>query len=217
MPEDLRIALAPTVPSLTMRDLLAVIFRQRKAASITFAVTFLAIVSYGLLAPSYQSEMRVLLRRGRVDPAVTPTPSQGEFERLAVTEEEVNSEAELLQDDEILRTVVQKASLISEGRSWFWNLAGDNDDRRLARAVRRVGKRLTVEPVHKAALISVGYESTDPEQAARVLRNLASAYLERHHQVHRPSGEFNFFDQQVMQSRRSLEGSRTPAYGVHAG
>ena len=205
MPEDLRIALTPPVPSPTMRDLLAVIFRQRRAASITFALTFIAIAIYGWLAPSYQSEMRVMLRRGRVDPAVTPTPSQGEFERLAVTEEEVNSEAELLQDDEILRTVVQKAGLISEGRSWFWNLAGDNDDRRLARAIRKVGKRLTVEPMHKAALISIRYDSPDPEQAAGVLRNLATAYLERHHQVHRPSGEFDFFDQQVTQSRRGLE------------
>jgi len=205
MPEDLRIASRSPVSSPTMRDLLAVIFRQRRVALITFVLTFLAVVTYGLLVPSYQSEMKVILRRGRIDPAVTPTPSQVEFERLGVTEEEVNSEAELLQDDEILRTVVQNAGLISEGRSWFWSLAGDNDGRRLARAVRRVSKRLTVETVHKAALINVNYKSSDPEQAASVLQTLASAYLERHHHVHRPSGEFNFFDQQVVQSRRSLE------------
>jgi uncharacterized protein involved in exopolysaccharide biosynthesis len=195
------------MPSPTMRDLMAVIFRQRKVVLLTFLGTFLAIVAYGFLAPSYQSDMKVILRRGRVDPVVTPTPSRGEFERLAVTEEEVNSEAELLRDNEILRTVVQTTGLISEGRSWFWNLAGDNDDRRLARAVRRVSKRLTVEPVRKAALIGVSYKSSDPEQAASVLRSLANAYLERHHQVHRPSGEFNFFDQQVMQSHRNLEAS----------
>ncbi|MGA8153270.1 MAG: hypothetical protein WB952_20120 [Terriglobales bacterium] len=205
MPEDLRIALTSRVPSPTMRDLLAVIFRHRKAVLATFLLTFAAIVAYGFFAPSYQSEMRVILRRGRIDPVVTPTPSQGEFERPTVSEEEVNSEAELLQDDEILRSVVQNAGLISEGRSWFWNLAGDNDDRRLARAVRRVSKRLTVEPLRKAALIAVRYRSSDPEQAASLLRSLASAYLERHHQVQRPSGEFNFFDQQVTQSRRSLQ------------
>jgi len=188
-----------------MRDLLAVIFRHRRAALITFAVTFLAIATFGFLAPTYQSEMRVLVRRGRVDPAIAPTPSQGEFERLGVTEEEVNSEAELLQDDEILRTVIQNNGLLSEGRSWFWNLAGDNDDRRLARAVRRVSKHLTVEPLHKAALISVSYESSKPDEAARLLQSLARVYLERHHQVHRPSGEFSFFDQQVRQSRQNLE------------
>jgi uncharacterized protein involved in exopolysaccharide biosynthesis len=38
-----------------------------------------------------------------------------------------------------------------------------------------------------------------------VLRALGAAYIERHHQVHRPSGAFAFFDQQVAQSRSSLE------------
>ncbi len=189
-----------------MRDLLAVIFRQRRLTLITFAVALVVILAYRLIAPGYESEMKVLLRRGRVDPVVAPTPSQAELIRQGVTEEEVNSEAELLHDDEILRTVVQRAGLASEGSSWFWSLVGDDDaEKRLARAVRRVDRRLTVEPIRKTALITVSYESSDPEQAARVLRSLADAYLERHHQVHRASGEFGFFDQQVTQSRHSLE------------
>ena len=76
---------------------------------------FFAIVLYGLIAPPYRSEMKVLVRRGRVDPVVPSTPSQAEFEREDVTEEEMNSEVELLHDDEILRTVVRRAGLISEG------------------------------------------------------------------------------------------------------
>ena len=47
---------------------------------------------------------------------------------------------ELLHDDEILRTVVRQAGLISEGHSWFWSLSGDDEDRQLARAVRRINK-----------------------------------------------------------------------------
>jgi uncharacterized protein involved in exopolysaccharide biosynthesis len=189
-----------------MRDLLAVVFRQRRLATITFALALAVVIAYRLIAPCYQSEMKVLLRRGRVDPVVAPTPSQAELIRQGVTEEEVNSEAELLHDDQILRTVVQRAGLVSEGRSWVWSLFGDDDtEKRLARAVRRVGRRLTVEPVRKTALITVNYESSDPEQAAKVLRSLADAYLERHHQVHRASGEYSFFDQQVTESRHNLE------------
>lgn len=187
-----------------MRDLLAVIFRQRRVALIAFAVALIAIVTYRLVAPSYRSEMKVLLRRGRVDPVVAPTPSQAEFMRPGVTEEEVNSEVELLRDEEILRTVVQRAGL-SEDHSWLWSVTGENPEKRLARVVRRISQRLTVEPIRKTALISVTYESSDPEQTARVLRSLADAYLERHHQVHRASGEFGFFDQQVTQSRHNLE------------
>jgi uncharacterized protein involved in exopolysaccharide biosynthesis len=206
MPEELRlIPRSARVPSPTVRDLLAVVFRQRRPALVCFILIFLAVVLYGLIAPPYQSEMKVLVRRGRVDPVVTSTPSQAEFEREGVTEEELNSEVELLHDDEILRTVVRHAGLISEGQSWFWSLLGDNEDRQLARAVRRIDKRLTVEAVKKATLITVSYKSSDPAQAAKVLHSLAGAYLERHEQLHRPSGEFKFFDQQVVQSRSGLE------------
>ena len=206
MPEELRIIpRSARVPSPTLRDLLAVVFRQRRLALTSFVGIFLAIVLYGLIAPPYQSEMKVLVRRGRVDPVVTSTPSQAEFERESVSEEELNSEVELLHDNEILRTVVRHAGLISEGQSWFWRLFGDNEQRQLARAVRRVEKRLTVEAVKKATLITVSYKSSDPVQAAKVLHSLASAYLERHEQLHRPSGEFKFFDQQVVQARGGVE------------
>ncbi len=206
MPEELRLIPRPAqVPSPTMRDLLAVLFRQRRLVLASFIATFLAIVLYGLVAPSYQAEMRVLVRRGRLDPLVTSTPSQAGFEREEVTEEELNSEAELLHDNEILRTVVQNSGLAAEGRSWFWSLIGDSQEKQSARAVRRVSRRLTVEPVRKATLITVSYESSDPAQAAKVLHSLASAYLARHQQVRRPSGEFGFFEQQVVQSRRGLE------------
>ena len=206
MPEELRLIPRSTrVPSPTLRDLLAVVFRQRRLALFSFVAVFFAIVLYGLIAPPYQSEMKVLVRRGRVDPVVTSTPSQAEFEREGVTEEEMNSEVELLHDDEILRTVVRRAGLISEGHSWFWSLFGDNEERQLARAVRRIYKRLTVEAVKKATLITVSYKCSDPAQAANVLHSLAAAYLERHEQLHRPSGEFKFFDQQVVQSRSGLE------------
>src|SRR5271170_6190175 len=206
MPEELRIIPRSThVPSPTLRDLLAVVFRQRRLALISFAGVFGAIFLYGLIASPYKSEMKVLVRRGRVDPVVTSTPSQAEFEREGVTEEELNSEVELLHDDEILGTVVRHTGLISEGHSWFWSLFGDSEDRQLARAVRRIDKRLTVEAVKKATLITVSYKSSDPAQAANVLHSLASAYLERHEQLHRPSGEFKFFDQQVIQARSSLE------------
>jgi uncharacterized protein involved in exopolysaccharide biosynthesis len=206
MAEELKLVVSPARDhSPTMRDLLAVLFRQPRLVVISFVLVFLGVLTYGVVAPTYESEMKVLLRRGRVDPVVTSTPSQAEFERPEVTEEEVNSEVELLQDDEILTTVIEKTGLFSEGNSWFWSLIGDTPDRQLARAVRRTKKRLTVEAVRKAALITVSYDSSDAELGHKVLRGLEDAYLARHHQVHRPPGQFNFFDRQVTQSRSELQ------------
>jgi uncharacterized protein involved in exopolysaccharide biosynthesis len=186
-----------------MRDLLAVVFRQQRLALISFLVIFLAVLSYGVFTPPYRSEMKVLVRRGRIDPVVSPTPSQAEFERDEVSEEDLNSEVELLNDDEILRTVVKNSGLISEGHAW-WNIF-DTNDQHLARAVRQLSRRLTVEPVRKTTLINVSYKCSDPMKAAQVLRSLASAYLARHEQLQRPPGQFDFFDQQITQSRQALE------------
>ena len=70
------------------------------------------MLGYGVFAPSYQAHMNVLVRRGRVDPLVTPAPTPSPmFQRDEITEEELNSQVELLRDDEILRTVVQASGL----------------------------------------------------------------------------------------------------------
>jgi uncharacterized protein involved in exopolysaccharide biosynthesis len=206
MSEELSlIQLSARAPAVTMRDLLLIVFRQRRLLLVSFVATFAAVLLYGLLTPSYQAQMKVLVRRGRIDPVVTSTPTQPPLFREEVTEEELNSEVELLRDEQILHQVVKASGLASERRPWFWESATENQEVQLARAVSRMENRLKVVPVRKTALIAVTYSSSDPAQAAQVLNTLASAYLERHLLVRRPSGEFNFFEQQVAQSRRGLE------------
>jgi uncharacterized protein involved in exopolysaccharide biosynthesis len=205
MPEELRIMPRPSrQPSPTLRDFVAVFFRQERLVLSFFFGIALAAILYQLLAPGYQAEMKVLVRRGRVDPALTPMPTQPQFEREEVSEEELNSEVELLHDQEMLRTVV-KTSGLSAAPSWFGQITGESEDERTARAVRRLDRRLIVEPVRKTTLITVTYESSNPGQAAHVLKCLSAAYLERHMRVLRPAGESSFFEQQIVQSRRGLE------------
>src|SRR5215467_8611693 len=139
MAEDLKlVSRSFREPTLTLRDLVSVLCRQRRLSAIVFGLIFLGVMVYGIVAPSYQSEMKVLLKRERVDPVVAPTPSQAEFQRVELTEEEVNSEAELLQDQEILRTVAQKMDLAARERSRLRDWIGDNDDKRMARAIRHL-------------------------------------------------------------------------------
>jgi len=205
MGEELTIIRKPVVaPSPTLRDLFAVFFRQRRLGVSSFMAIFCGLVLYGIFFPSYQAHMKVLVRRGRVDAPVTATPSPSPmFQHDEITEEELNSQVELLNDDEILTKVVQASGLASQP-SWLENLLGANEEARLARAVRRMAGRLKVEPIRKSNLIEVSYSSSDPTQAAAVLRSLAGAYLERQQRVRRPSGEFGFFEQQVVLSRRGL-------------
>jgi len=206
MAEELSIVRKPApVPAPTLRDIAAVLFRQHRLWTISFGMVLLAVFLYGIFAPSYQAEMKMMIRRGRLDPVMAPTPTQTpQFPDQQISDAELNSQVELLRDEQILRTVVQSSGL-AEGQSWFEKFRGDDPDTRLARAVRKLSKRLTVEPIRKTDLIEITYSASDPESSAKVLDCLASAYLERNLQVRRPSGEMNFFEQQVLESRQKLE------------
>ncbi len=205
MPEELRlIPRSSRTPSSTRRDWLAVICRRQRLALACFAVCLLAVVLYRLLAPAYQAEMSVLVRHSPIVPVVSWAPAAARLEPLEVTEKELNSEVELLHDQEILGTVV-KAARLDLGASFFSRLWGETDDERRSRAVGRLDSRLSVAAVRKTTLIRVTYRSSDPAQAATVLRCLAGAYLARQARFDRPPGESNFLEQQVVESRRLLE------------
>jgi len=205
MTEEIRLMPRTTqVPSPTLRDVVAVFFRNRRLWLSVFIAVFVAVVIYGVFMPTYQAEMKVMVRRNRTEATATPTLAQTpELNRQSVTEEDLNSEAELLRDKDILGRVVQTGGLTSDGvLSWIFDRGDEN--KRMERAVNRLSDRLGVEPVRKTTLISVTYASSNPEESARVLRSLADAYLQRHVQVHRPSGESDFFQQQMEHAQQGL-------------
>ena len=189
-------------PSLTLRDLAAIFFRQLRPMAVTFFSVLVVILLYGILTPRYQAHFRVLLRHGRSDPVISPQDKiLADFARNDITEEEVNSEAELLRDENLLRHVVASAGLASA------STAEKPRSPEVEREVRRLASRLDVEPLRRSNLIEVRYRASDPDKAARVLTALSSAYLEKHLELQRPSGETGFFDQQADASGKALQQS----------
>src|ERR1700722_16772561 len=88
----------------SMRDLIAPLFRRKKQLAITLAAAFVLASAAGLvLFYKYKSQMAVLVNRERVDSLVTPgVQTQTVTQPVAVAEEEINSEAELLLSQDIL-------------------------------------------------------------------------------------------------------------------
>ena len=185
----------PSAP--TARDVVAILFRQWKILLLSFVVILLGIGFSGVLTPKYRAEMKILVRRERVDPMVTSQTNAPQFGRAEVTEAELNSEVELLNSSDLLRKVVLAAGLDNQG--------GGEQEVRTAGAVRGLGGQLHIAPLPKTNVIAVTCESSDPAQAAKILSTLASLYTEKHLEVHRPSGEFKFFDQQTEQYRKGLQ------------
>ena len=209
-------------PAPTVRELAMVLFRQRRVFVWVAGLVLAAAVLYAVLGTKYQANMKVLVRRGRADAPVSAAENAPlDLTRMEITEEELNSEVELLRDDEVLRRVVEETGV--GGRDWFHFLRlGEGNAERVERAARRLARKLQVEPVKKTNLIAISYAADDPRVAAKVLQSVANVYLEKHMEVHRPTGEFRFFQQQTGESRRQLEESQrnlllfTAGHGVVA-
>ena len=197
-----QVTTSPSVTALTPRDVAAILFRRPRLMAGSFGFVLLAAMLFFTFSPRYQAHFKVLLRRGRYDPVASPQPpSVMDGSRPEISEEELNSEAELLRDEDLLKQVVSTAGLV------WGDMPSDRREAELERTVRKVGRRLNVETLKKSNLIQVSYKDTDPERAARVLAALSAAYTGKHAKLQRPSGEVQFFDQQTEESARRLRGS----------
>jgi uncharacterized protein involved in exopolysaccharide biosynthesis len=195
------------------RDLAAVFFRHTWLLKASFLLVFAAGMVYAIVSPSYEARMKVLVRRGRIDPAVTPTQSVAPIvQQDVVSEEELNSQAELLHDDDILRNVVLETGLAQQGR-WISFRTGQGQEQRIAHAVKRLAAKLDVAPIRKSQIITVSYSSSDGRMSASVLRALAHAYLAKQVEIRRPNGQQAFFDQQMTQSRTALDTAQQELLG----
>jgi uncharacterized protein involved in exopolysaccharide biosynthesis len=179
-----------------------VLFRQRWVMLAAFAIVVIGVLISGVWLPKYEAHMKILVRRQRMDAIVSPQANvTAQYNGDQVSEEDINSEVELLNSEDLLRKVVMTNGL--QEKHGF-SLGRDDEQVRVATAVQWLSKDLKIEPLRKTNVISVSYQSRDPHMATKVLQALSAAYTEKHLEVHRPSGEFKFFDQQTEQYRQGL-------------
>jgi uncharacterized protein involved in exopolysaccharide biosynthesis len=194
---------------LSTRDILSIGFRHKHAIVITFCGILLGALLAAMLQPAkYQASTKLLLQHARIDPVVSPDQDSRAV-RTEVTEEEMNSEVELLRSEDVLRQVVL-ASGLQQRTSFLSFLWPTKDEQtRVAKAVVRLRKDLAIEPVKKSNIIEVLYSSTDRGLAARVLQALDEAYVQKNVAVHHPPGQLQFFDQEAERYRKNLADAET--------
>jgi len=196
-------------PAPTMRDLAMVLFRQRWAFRWAAGAALVATIVYACMGSNYQADMKILVRHGRADAPVSANESAPlDVTRLQVTEEELNSEVELVRDGDVLKRAVEETGIGMGGWPDYLHW-GESRSQRVERAARRLAGKLKVDAVKKTNLIAVRYAADDPQTAAKVLRAVAEQYLGKHTAVHRPSGELVFFEQQTSEAKRQLEDSKS--------
>jgi uncharacterized protein involved in exopolysaccharide biosynthesis len=185
----------------TPREAGAVLIRQRWVVLATVALVVLAMWLTGQWQPMYVAQMKILVTHQRVDAVISPeATSPVIWGGDQVSEENLNSEAELLKSTDLLRQVVSATGL-DKDRS---GAAQSAPERAMEASVLGLEKHLKIEAIRKTNIISVRYESPNAQLASKVLVALSQAYAEKHMEVHRPSGEVKFFAEQVALYKQNL-------------
>jgi uncharacterized protein involved in exopolysaccharide biosynthesis len=199
----------PSLPmrrAFSLRDTLLPVFRHKRMFTLSFLGIFLgAVLAVTLLPRQYESQMKILVQHERLDPVVSvdataPSP----IAIPPVSDDEINSEIDLLQERDVLEKVVLDNGLQNR-RSLLSFLESKDEPTRIAEAVKRLGDKLEVKQVSRTDLIQVSYDAYDPQLAFHVLASLADAYLQKHLSVHRPSGALQFFQKESDQYHQGLE------------
>lgn len=184
--------------SFTARDVAAIGFRHQKVLVLCFLGVMLGVGISSLFLPTkYRSETKLLVKRERVDPIISPEQNAPLTFHDTVGEEEINSEVELITSSDVLQKVVTSCNLdrkkFLSGLIHPWQTPQNRTDK----AVAELRSDLQLEVLKKTNVISIAYESQDPKTAQRVLATLDETYLQKHLDVHHPAGQFEFFDQQA--------------------
>ena len=191
--------------SFTARDVVAIGFRHQRLLVLCFVGVVLGVSLSAVLLPTkYRAETKLLVKRDRVDPVVSPEQNAPMMFHDTVGEEEINSEVELIQSPDVLRKVVTTCGL--DKKKFLSSLLhpGQTPENRVDKAVLDLRSDLQLEVIKKTNVISIAYESHDPQLAQRVLSTLDDAYLQKHLDVHHPTGQFKFFDEQAEQYKKDM-------------
>ena len=193
--------------SISLRDGAAALFRRKGLVIFIFAAVVIgtAIVTF-LLPNKYDSRMKILVKNQRVDVAITPEQTGGASAPMIeneVSENQINSEIELLTSKDLLTQIVNECGLANGEKGWLSRPAPQAvivED-----AVNRLAKDLVITPVRKANVITVSYSSHSPQVAAAVLNKLGELYLEKHLKLNHPAGASDFFTQRADEYRTQLK------------
>ncbi|MFN7949401.1 MAG: GumC family protein [Blastocatellia bacterium] len=194
-----------------LREIAQVLLARRWLIIGTTLLTFaLTAVGTRMLKPVWSASATILLKKERFDAPVSPeqTIVTGQPDRH-LTEEEINSEVEILRSRLLLEAVVQRLSLDREFQppgkpSALKSLLGGETLTPQARALLKLQEDLSIDPVKKSNVIRVSCRAADRELAATIVNTLCAVYQEHHVSIRQNDGTQNFFEQQAQAMRERL-------------
>lgn len=201
----------------SLRDILDAIFRYKFRVVVFVCVFVAGVVGYNILAPDvYESEAKLLVRRGREDVSVDPGLEGASVALVQNLESQVHSELAILTSQELVEQVVQEVgpdkfqTRVVKGQRFRELLAKvgiGGGGASLKCALKYFADNLAVDVERKSNIISVAFEAQDPNLAHVALNRLLELYEERHIEVHAAKANPAFFEEQVALLKEELTAS----------
>jgi polysaccharide biosynthesis transport protein len=157
----------------------------------TLLAAVLSIAAVNLVTPRYKSEARILID-GRENIFLRPNGERNDEQRNALDPEAVTSQVQLLLSRDLAREIIKKNKLaerpefdpVLQGFSPLKSLLAlfgiGRDPFSLTpeeRVLDAYFDRFTAYAVDKSRVIVIGFQSRDPDLAARVANSIAEGYL----------------------------------------
>ncbi len=164
---------------LSPRDLVAPLFRCKRVLMLTCLSVFVVAALSGLRLQKYESHLFIVIgREGPTPGDVTDSMRQAG----SVTNQEVDAEARMLKNRDLLQQVVLANGLDNRQGSGFLSFPHPQQAKaeRVARAVETLTRQLRVTTRSKSNRVEVTYSSLDPSLAYGVLNSLRNLYLQKH-------------------------------------
>jgi len=194
--------LQPVQDSGSLRPIVESAFRFQKLWWLVVLSIVLLTVLYACLAPrEYLSEMDILVQNKRGDAQISPDRVNGEITVNGVTEEQINSEIEILTSRGLANEVVDPR----------WDEPGyqaslnQKQQKAHDKAVAQFQKHLSISLVRKSNVIHANFTASDPATAKNTLDRLLSAFLEKQREIAQPPGTAKFFADQAANYKRELD------------
>ena len=154
---------------------LSSLFRHHRLFLYTMSMSLALILSLALITKKqYRSEMKFLVQNARSTALLSSDRASSSIVN-GVTEEQLNSELEILQSEDVVSAVSR--SVLEGGGSGNSLQAGRS--RACSKGFELVS-HLTVDPIAKEDIMSISYLADSPQQASSILSALSTAYLVRH-------------------------------------
>ncbi len=169
-----------------------------------FLGVFLGVIllggAYIFGAPrKYASTMELLVTNSRSTPAISPGKTESTGAVQEVTEEQLNSEAEVLKSADVLDAVVDPGWSLSQKPRSADELA------RHEKSLSTLQRSLKITPVRKSYLLSVQLTTTDPYRSTQLLSKLLTSFLDEKRRLMQPAGLRQMFAQQADQYKQQWQ------------